>query len=222
MKNNISIIPTGIDIDNFRHQHTWEEDLEIRRKYGIGAEDFLILSLGRISKEKDIDAIIRQMPQVVAALPDAKLLIVGDGPFRKALEMMTDEMNMSQHVIFAGQVPFEEVGRFYSAADLFANASQSETQGLTILEAMASELPVVVYDDLNVEGLVIEGETGRLFSQEQQLGTQIIDAYMDRTKTQAMTLAGRDKVSQLSKEIFAEKVEELYSRMLSPSYASVV
>lgn len=222
VKNRINIIPTGIDLEKFRHCYSEEDNLTLRRKYGLDEGDYMILSLGRISKEKDVDAIIRQMPCILKRIPEAKLLIVGDGPFRRTLEMMVEELNLRRHVIFTGQVPFDEVGRFYSAADLFANASHSETQGLTIVEAMASKLPVVVYDDLNVEGLVLDDVSGRLFKEEKVLGEQIIRAYEDKKKTDEMIQEGSKIVSALSKENFAANVEALYDRLVTYKYANVM
>lgn len=222
VRNNINIVPTGIDIEKFEHHLDREQLVAFRQSYGIAEDDFLMLSLGRVSKEKSIDAIIRQMPRLIKFIPKAKLMVVGDGPFRQTLSLMVEELNLREHVIFTGQVPFDDVGNFYSSADLFVNASQSETQGLTIIEAIASNLPVVVYDDLNVEGVVINGYTGRLFKEEDTLGNQIIAAYNNKNETNRMTADAYKVIQTLSKEKFAENILSVYDNLLQTSYVSVM
>lgn len=222
VRNKINIVPTGIDIEKFEHHLEPEQILTIRHTYGIGKDDYLMLSLGRVSKEKSVDAIIRQMPRILKFIPKAKLLVVGDGPFKPTLESMVADMGLGDHVVFTGQVAFEQVGDFYSSADLFVNASQSETQGLTIIEAMASRLPVVVYDDLNIEGVVMNGYTGRLFKEDDMLGNQIIAAYNNKAETEHMVLDAYEIVQNLSKEKFAENILNVYSKLVQPSYVSVM
>lgn len=222
VRNKISVVPTGIDIDSFEHKGTEAQNNALRAKYGLKPSDYLLLSLGRVSKEKSVDAIIRQMPKIKAQIPEAKLLIVGDGPFKNALELMVAELNLTDCVLFTGQVPFEDVGGFYSAANLFVNASKTETQGLTIIEAIASNLPVVVYDDLNIEGVVIEEVSGRLFKEEATLRAQIIDAYKDKDSTEAMTANAYELVQALSKEKFAENVLSVYEGLLQETYMAAI
>ncbi len=222
VRNNINIVPTGIDIEKFEHHMDVDQQADLRKSYGIAEDDYLMLSLGRISKEKSIDAIVRQMPRILKFIPKAKLLVVGDGPFKQTLALMVEEMNLTKSVLFAGQIPFEKVGGFYGTADLFVNASQSETQGLTIIEAMASSLPVVVYDDLNIEGVVMNGHTGRLFKKEDYLGNQIIGAYNNKSETIRMSENAYGIVQKLSKEKFAENVLRVYDKLLQPSYVSVM
>lgn len=218
----IRIVPTGIDIQKFKRSTDGLSQKVLRQRYGIEADDYLMLSLGRVSKEKSVDVLIEQMPQIVEAIPRAKLLIVGDGPYRSDLESLVKKLKLSEHVVFAGQVPFGEVSSFYSAADLFVNASKSETQGLTIIEAMASDLPLVVYDDLNVEGIVIHGVTGRLFKDNDALAKQIVLAYRNSDATQRMTENAIEMVQNLSKEKFALKVEEIYDDLIRTTVVSAI
>jgi len=214
VRNVINIIPTGIDLIKFKHHKSPLENLNLRRSYGLSQDDYLLLSLGRLSKEKSVDRLIDQLPKVLRFVPKAKLLIVGDGPYKSTLMKQVKEMGLEEAVVFTGQVPFEEVGGFYCAADLFVNASPSETQGLTIVEAIASKLPVVVYDDLNVEGLVMRGATGRLFKTEEGLGNQIIGAYNNDEETRRMADKAYVIVQGLSKESYALNVQHVYEDMV--------
>lgn len=222
VQNEIYVVPTGIDVEAFSHQYDQEVTGRLREKHGIAEDDFVLLSLGRVSKEKSVDVLIRQMPRILKFIPKAKLVIVGDGPFRQTLEYMVDEMKLNDHISFIGQVPFEDVGKYYCMADLFVNASQSETQGLTIIEAMASRIPIIVYDDLNIKGIVEHGVSGRLFKEESQLGSQVISAYNNITETQAITEQGFQKVQALSKEIFGESIEHVYKALNHKAVMSIV
>ena len=222
VRNTIEVVPTGIDISKFQHNHDEADCMALRKRYGLKATDYVMLSLGRISKEKSVDAIIAQMPRILKFIPEAKLLIVGDGPYRAELEKYVDSLGVRSSVIFAGQVAFEEVGLYYSSADIFVNASQSETQGLTIIEAMASKLPVVVYDDLNVEGIVVKGASGRLYKEEADLGNQVILAYNNTEETSSMTEAAFQVVLGLSKEKFAHRIEDVYAEVLDRPMVTIM
>lgn len=222
VRNNIHVVPTGIDIKKFEHNTEPSSQIALRAKYDLKKDDYVLLALGRISKEKSMDALVRQMPRILKFIPNAKLLIVGDGPFRSTLALMVKEMRLEEHVIFTGQVSYEEVGRFYCSADLFVNASTSETQGLTIIEAMASRLPVVVYDDLNVEGIVMQGTSGRLFKEEEDLSNQIISAYNNDYETKRMVDNGHAIVQDLSKEKYALSMEGVYMQLRKIAYKSAV
>ncbi|MDF1615888.1 glycosyltransferase family 4 protein [Petrocella sp. FN5] len=215
IKNDIHILPTGIDIDKFAKIEADELAIAaLRRKYHINESDFVLLSLGRISKEKNIEFLLGQMPELTKLHKQLKLVIVGDGPYLNPLLKQYDALNLDKHVIFVGRVPYEEIGQYYKMADVFVSASYTETQGLTIIEAMASELGVVVYDDTNVKGIVMEGESGRLFKTESELKHQITDAINHPSKTVAMRERGLEIVKSLSKESYAENAEKIYNLLV--------
>ncbi|WP_105616147.1 glycosyltransferase family 4 protein [Vallitalea okinawensis] len=213
--NNIHVVPTGINIEHFdQHDQDHPKLKEIRNELGIQPDDYVILSLGRISEEKSIDLTIKQMKRLIIHEPHAKLIIVGDGPYRQTLEKLTLDMNLDNCVHFVGRVPFDDVSYYYSLAKVFVSASKTETQGLTIMESMASMLPVIVYDDDNVKGIVINGYSGRLFNTESELTTCIIDAIRHPDMTNQMTHHAFDIVQSLSKEAFGENAEKVYQEVL--------
>lgn len=215
VKNNIHVVPTGINIEHFdQHDQNHPRIKEIRDELGIQPNDYVILSLGRISEEKSIDATIKQMKQLVLDEPNAKLIIVGDGPYRETLEKLTYDNHLENYVHFVGRVPFEDVSYYYSLAKVFVSASKTETQGLTIMEAMASMLPVIVYDDDNVKGIVIDGYSGRLFNTASDLTAYIVDAIRNPDTTKQMADHAFDIIQSLSKEAFGENAEKVYQEVL--------
>lgn len=218
VKNDIYVVPTGIDLHAF---HKYDIDnpkiKNILNKYNITQDDNIILSLGRVSEEKSIQTIINQMDSILRVNPNTKLIIVGDGPYKKKLEKLCQSLNLAEHVVFTGQVEFSEVSYFYSIANVFVSASKTETQGLTIMEAMASGVPVIVYDDLNVKDIVIDDVSGRLFTTEDELSTKLIDCFNDSSKTSQLATTALNIVQGLSKETYAKNAEHVYNQLLHNS-----
>ena len=129
----VALWPGGVDADLF-HPARRSEEMRARLTEGH-PESPLLLYVGRLSAEKDIES-LRPM---LEALPQARLALVGDGPHRKALELHFAGMP----VHMAGFLHGEELARAYASSDIFVMPSRTETLGLVVLEAMCSNLPVV-------------------------------------------------------------------------------
>lgn len=214
--NNIFVVPTGINLDQFKQLPKSSAELDsIYEKYQLKKEDYHILSLGRLSEEKSVNLIIEQLPEVLKVIPSAKLLIVGDGPYREKLEELTAQLSLQKNIVFIGRVPYEHVNLFYSIANVFISASKTETQGLTILEAMASGLPVIAYDDLNIKDIIIANESGYLFSTKEELSRALITCYSDNEKTLKIIKQATSIVENLSKENFGKNAEKVYEELVS-------
>ncbi|MBC1470454.1 glycosyltransferase family 4 protein [Listeria seeligeri] len=205
-------IPTGTDISSFAPV---EKQLiaELKKSLGIGAEDAVILSLGRIAQEKNIDAIINAMPEVLLKEPNAKLVIVGDGPVRKDLEKIVENKNLEEHVIFTGAVDWENISLYYQLGDLFVSASTTETQGLTYAEAMAASLPVVAKRDESIEGFLTDRETAFLFDEDYELADLLVQVLSDKNTAALVAANGRVKVESISSDQFGLNVEATYNEI---------
>lgn len=220
VNNDIYVVPTGIDLRHFAKYEAMNPMVqEIKDHYHIGPDDKIILSLGRLSEEKSVQTIISQMPDLLVHEPHAKLLIVGDGPYRSKLEKLAKSLNLDEHIIFTGQVPFDDVSYYYSLAHVFVSASKTETQGLTIMEAMATEVPVVVYDDLNVKDIVMNNVSGRLFTSSQELTESLADCFANEHKTRRLSKKATEIVKELSKESYARNAEHVYYQLINNSHA---
>lgn len=151
---NLVTIPTGTNTAEF---HPGIPSDDIRRRHGLVGERVAI-HVGRISYEKDLDMVVRAMLKV-----DAKLLVAGKGPAKADIERLVEDLGLQDKVIFAGFVPDSELPAYYNAADIAVSASKFETQGLSILEAMASGKPVACRNGRAFAEIVHDGENGYLF-----------------------------------------------------------
>jgi len=214
--NDIFVVPTGINLSKFTQLPKDSPDLcSIYEKHHLNKHDFHILSLGRLSEEKSVNVLIEQLPELLQLIPQAKLIIVGDGPYREKLEDLTHTLGVTQHVTFVGRVPHDQVNYYYSIADVFVSASKTETQGLTIIEAMACSVPVVAYDDLNITDIIIPHVSGYLFKTKKELTSSLYDCFTHQSKTVSIIKRASAIVANLSKENFGKNAEKVYEELVS-------
>lgn len=132
------VVPKGVDLAQFQ-----PFGATLRRRSGDGP---VLLHLGRLSREKNLDAVLRALPRVAARHPGARLLVAGAGPDAARSRALASELGVADRVRFLGFVPEHELPGVYRSADVFVTASEFETQGLTVLEAMACGTPVALAD----------------------------------------------------------------------------
>ncbi len=210
----IEIIPTGIELAPFKQSSSTDEDVKLLREtYNLNNTP-VVLYLGRLAKEKSIDVIIKGMNELLKKLPTAKLLIVGDGPIRSNLEKLVTELNIADSVIFAGQQAWKDVPKFYHLADVFVNASTTETQGLTYAEAMAAQLPVVVKQDENIKGLLKDDVNGRIFVEDFELPNLLYEILTNKEKANLLTTQAFKDIEPFSSEKFGKDVVNLYEKVI--------
>lgn len=133
-----TIIPTsrriGAELDR----------IEMRRKLGFAPDQKVLLYVGRLAREKNLTVLFEMAARVFQKDPNARLCLVGDGPYRSECDEMVRQLGIGDRVRFFGFIPREAVDEVYAASDLFVFASVTETQGLVVQEAMAYGLPAVV------------------------------------------------------------------------------
>ncbi len=210
----VHVIPTGLDLQRF----AVPQDTALRKQLGLPPKDAnktILLSLGRLAKEKNTAELIGAMP----ALPDAVLLIVGDGPERAALEQQARMLAVADRVIFAGAVPPAEVPRYYALGDVFVSASTSEAQGLTYIEAMAAGLPLLCHADPCLDVLIKEGQTGWAYQTPEELAA-LAAALPKGDQLAAMQQNARLAVQPYTKEEFGLAVARLYAAALGNKQAA--
>lgn len=212
VKHKIQVIPTGLNLKNFDDEHRDEAKIQAIREHYHCDEHFTILYLGRIAKEKSIDFLIMAMKKIIPIRRDAQLIIVGAGPAMKSLKDLTKRQKLEDYVKFAGEADSSEVASYYHAADVFASASLSETQGLTYIEAMASGLPVFARYDRNLENVIVDGKNGIFFTNEHEYITKLMQ--LDEKQFQTMGQASREIAQHFSSVEFGEKVIEVYEKAL--------
>lgn len=207
---NVHIIPTGIEVEKFYKENTDPAKLEeIRKKHGLNKGDFVILYVGRLGQEKSVDVLIEAHQELTREYK-AKLLIVGDGPDIDTYKNLVHKLKIDDNVIFTGKVPWTEVTLYYQIADIFATASKSETQGLTVIEAMAASLPVVAVDDESFRNVIIDGLNGHLFDTKKEYKKYVKSFIDEPSKLQQFSKQARINADTYSSKYFVERVLDVY------------
>jgi glycosyltransferase involved in cell wall biosynthesis len=152
-----TVIPTGTDVEPFLKA----DGKSLRQEKGWQDETVLI-SVGRLAAEKNWDTLLRASAKVCEQHPNLRLVLIGDGPAREDLGKLASELGIAERVTFTGALPFDQIPRYLKAADVFAFASVTETQGLVTIEAMAAGLPVVAVDGSGTHDIVEHGKQGFL------------------------------------------------------------
>lgn len=213
----VNVVPTGINFSLFRPDMQDKiRQVEFKKKHGIDNDTFILLSLGRVAKEKSIDVCLKGYAKFLkTAKHKTKMLIVGDGPARVSLELLASDLKISNHVLFLGAVPGHDVAFYYALANVFVSASITETQGLTYMEAMASHRLILARYDDNLVNVVKDNVTGFFFENEEDFGEKLQRLItLDSRKIEEMTVQALELVKSFSIETFYEKIMEVYIRAI--------
>ncbi|MGT2934425.1 glycosyltransferase family 4 protein [Streptococcus castoreus] len=203
------VIPTGIALENYiRDDISLEEVASLKEELGVATDETMLLSLSRISYEKNIQAIITQLPNVLTENDQLKLVIVGDGPYLQDLKDLAEQLDVSEHVIFTGMVPHDKVGLYYKACDFFISASTSETQGLTYIESLASGKPIIAHGNPYLDDLITDKMFGTLYYSEPELTDAIIDAILETPEMDQALL--EEKRYEISAQHFGKSIYTFY------------
>ncbi|HEX2947101.1 MAG TPA: glycosyltransferase family 4 protein [Clostridia bacterium] len=206
-------IPTGIQLNRFTKQLPDSERLGLRRALNISENDSILLSVGRLGKEKNIQELIGFMVKLTKCDKNVKLLIVGDGPYRKELENEVKELGLEECVIFTGMVPQDKVPDYYHLGDIFVNASRSETQGLTYIEAMASGLPLLCRRDECLINVIDQGNNGFMYETEDEFIKYVLSMIDDPAFRKRLRQNAVDKSMEYTAENFSAAIERTYKRV---------
>ena len=211
----IDIIPSGMDLRRFApEKHSAEERAATRAECGIPEGKRVLLNIGRLAKEKNLEKILRVFPELHRRLPDVQLVIIGEGPLKQTLQEQAETLGVADSVSIVGSKPWEKIDRYYAIGDVFVSASHSETQGLTYIEAAASGLCVCAVDDPCLLGVFRDGVSAVLSGDSDE---QLLESLMlsfspvgGRIRRNAVEAA-----RPYSTEQFAQRVECCYMTALS-------
>ena len=210
-------IPSGIDLKDFRRDlEDPSETLAIREKFGLFPDDKVLLSIGRIAFEKSLDLIIRAMPGILTKVPNARLVMIGDGPELKNLRDLVNELGLGSSVILPGPVAFADVHKYYHIGDVFISCSTTETQGLTYYEAMAAGLPVIARYDESLESIIVDGRNGRIFHDPAELPELVSEVLSDFSRDQYLQMSANacESVDPFDIGTFADRIEDAYLKTI--------
>jgi phosphatidyl-myo-inositol dimannoside synthase len=186
----------GVDADFF---HPGAGGAEVRARYGL-ADRPIVVCVSRLVPRKGQDVLVQAMPAILRAVPDAALLIVGDGPYRRRLDRLVDAMGVRSAVRFTGAVPWGQLPAHFDAGDIFAMPCRTRRGGLDVeglgivyLEASATGIPVVAGNSGGAPDAVLAGETGSVVdgAHVEAVAASIVELLSDRAAAVAMGAAGR-------------------------------
>lgn len=218
VERSVHIIPTGIEVERFYTEQFKKSDLlNLRESHGIDKNDFVILFVGRLSKEKRVEFLIENHKNLVKSHKNCKLLIVGDGPDDKTYKKLVSKLKLDENVIFTGKVPWEEVPKYYALSDVFATASDTETQGLTVIEAHAASLPVVALLDESFKNVVIPNLNGYLFKNKREYLNSVDMLIRNPETLKRFQIQARNSAELHSSKYFADRVLNVYELAIKRS-----
>ena len=143
-----------------------------------------------------------------------KLLIIGKGPAKEELENLTKELNIENNVIFTGPVSYDLMPSYYNTFDCLTSFSKTETQGLTIIEALASSIPTVCINDKSFSDVIKNNYNGYLFNNQNEFINYIIDLKENKKLYNEMTINAKKSIYNYTKEAFANNILKVYSKAI--------
>ena len=212
---NIHIIPTGIEVERFFSENVDQNQVkQLRKNLDFSKKDFVILFVGRLAEEKNVEFLIEAHKDLVDKKYNVKLIIVGDGPDKAAYEELAANLGIEKDVIFTGKVSWEDMPYYYHVADVFATASKTETQGLTVIEAMASNVVPVCMRDEAFQSMVTEDLNGLFFESQEEYKEKIIYLYNDRKELSKIDSQARIQAEHYGSKNYAISVLNVYERAI--------
>lgn len=212
-KQMVKIAP-GIDVDHFCPQ----DATALRKELGLENKR-VIVSVGRLVHRKGQDHLIQALPEILKSVPDAHILMVGQGPYLSHLQKLVARYNLMDHVSFIGRIQYAQLPQYICAGDVFAMPSRSrffglEVEGLGIvyLEASACGLPVIAGSSGGAPDAVLDGVTGFVVDGEndQQIAGAAIKLLNDIDAAKTMGLAGREWIIENWRwEIWSQRFNKL-------------
>lgn len=199
------VIPTGVDLDAI----SGPDKADLREKLGIAPDAQVIITLGRVAAEKKIDRILRVMPELLIEFPKLVFVIAGDGPDADVLKEQVERLTLEDHVIFAGNIPHDQVASYYKMADFFVSASDTETQGLTYIEALGSGRKCVVYKTDYTDQVFNDPAYGLTFESLRQMKEEIA-TYLRQGRQEIPPQLLSKKLEEISASHFASEVYKFY------------
>lgn len=207
--------PTGIEYDRFQHVEPAEVE-KLKKRLKI-KDETVFVSVSRLSNEKNIDFMIDALAELKKATDKPfRLLIVGDGHQKQRLQTKIDELGLKQTIQLVGSVAPEKMANWYQLGDAFLFASQSETQGMVILEAMAAGLPVVAVRSSGIDDVVEDGFNGYKTPARQAVWLERVERLLNDEELLGQLSGNAENFAKAySVERFSQDVRHIYAETLA-------
>ncbi|MEW6328447.1 MAG: glycosyltransferase family 4 protein [Thermodesulfobacteriota bacterium] len=212
----VRVIHPGVDIQRFQGLDRQRCRQEIRRQFGIGLSDKVILFVSMNFDIKGLDKVMMGMAKFKLRHPSEgfKLLVVGKGDDKK-YGRLAQNLGIKDHVIFTGIVQKEDLDRIYLASDIFSMLSKFDTFGMSVLEAMAASLPVIISEKVGAKDLVKEGINGFVIedtSDSNEISDKI-KCLFNADKRTSMAKEAYNTAQNNSWEVATEKIISTYEEL---------
>ena len=206
---NVNVMPMGVDSNIFK-----KIKIKMPKKY---SKNKILLFVGRLSDQKGLQYLIDAMPGIVKEEPSAKLLIIGEGPYKSELCKRMNENKVNGNVEFLGPLPSSEVSKYHNYADIFifpslSNKTGTEALGLALMEAMSSGCAVIGTNVGGIPSLIKNGYNGVLVKQKdsRELSKSAIALLKNKKKAEAM---GRNAAAFIQKNYSWDKVSSRFIKI---------
>jgi glycosyltransferase involved in cell wall biosynthesis len=206
----IELIENGIDLRPFHNppQPLTKTDLNMPETA------VLVTYVGRLSPEKDVDILLEQFAIAKDVVDNLHLMIIGSGVSQPELEKQTQQLGVANSVLFIGPVAYENVGNYLAAADMFATASVTEVHPLTVIEAMATGLPVAAISSPGIVDTVESGVSGLLTTKPAGgLAAALVGLASNAERRQQMAQAARLASERFDIHRTIQRTIDLYNRL---------
>jgi 1,2-diacylglycerol 3-alpha-glucosyltransferase len=204
----ITSVPTGIDVGLFASG----DGKRFRRRFKIDEKETVVGYVGRIAREKNLGFLARAVGKFLRQRPEARFLVIGSGEAAEEMQRTCLQTASPDQIVMAGCFTGPDLADAYSAMDVFAFSSQSETQGMVLAEAMAAGVPVVALDAPGAREIVSDSN-GRLLpagATEGEFANALAEIMDDHGPLQQMRAAARQTAEEFSVEHCADRVLSIY------------
>ena len=184
---NVHIVPTGVEVERFYKENVSKEEI------------------AKIKKELNLKK------------DDIVILYVGSGPDYEKYIQMAEKLKIKKNILFTNAIPWEDMPNYYNLADVFVTASKTETQGLTVIEAMAASLPVVCIEDESFSNVVINHLNGRTFTDDKEYKMALLETIKDKKQLEKMAKQARITAEAHSLKYYAESILDVYNSAIEGS-----
>lgn len=208
----IELLRNPVDVERFARAPS----LRDAGRKTIGLSGPTVLYWGRVSFEKNLPVLLKAVAPVLQENPEARLVIAGDGPKRLPLQTLAEAMDLDGQVLFPGRLVGDDLLRAVGAADVFASASLTENQPVSVIEAHAAGLPAVVFDARGMPEIVSDGDNGRVLKEGDVAGftTAVRELLNDASQREKLGVAARTNAARYTSSSVVDDLLELYEKHL--------
>lgn len=211
----IEVLPTGIDLKNFRKLNQ-NERRTIFKKYHIPFDKKILLFVGRLAQEKNLDFLLESFKLTLSECPNTHLVFVGSGPYETNLKFKIENLKLEENTTLTGFLEKSIANKFFGAADLFVFPSTTDTQGIVLAESLASSTPVVAVNQLGPKDIVKDFQDGYLVPlNKKEFSAKIVGLLKDDRLRKKFSQTAKINVKRFSIENCTKRLIEIYKQTIS-------